>query len=367
MDRRAGARLATVLLVVGGAAAAWVVSLPAPITPIDQRVSEVRFKRVNLPAGGEPRAPAFSPLGQYLAFQTVGDEGAARWWLSLVGRTGVADTVEVVPKDAAEDTRFELGFVWHPAPLLVGVGRVGELAPVLFRAQPRRAPVAVPLLDGERAPGPHAAPAISADGRKVAWIREGRAWQWDRSEEGPRQLGDDADVRRLSYAPDGAEILVEAGEIGGRRLLRRSLSGEADRVLSAADAGHGAWLPSGEAIWVERPAGGPTRVVREGPNGPREVIVGLRPSRSGGLGLSEDGAWVGWGVEDRLLRLTRLSDGRTYGLKTPCLGVDDVAIAQGFGQAWVSFTCSVDDGAETALVLGEITAVLNAPSGEAGD
>ena len=176
---------------------------------------------------------------------------------------------------------------------LLGAAAFGALA--MWLARPRAAPAAAPAQRYLTASERDSLPAVSADGRMLAFVsdRDGRRRIWLKQlaggEEAPITSGPDDAPR---FSPDGSMLLfARAGDAGGLFLVP-VVGGEPHRILAAALSGD--WSPDGRRIAFVRETqleSGPRRILGVvGANGEGERELAQIPGSSAlSLRWSPDG------------------------------------------------------------------------------
>jgi len=130
-------------------------------------------------------------------------------------------------------------------------------------------------------------PDFSADGRKIAFVREGDVWSMRADGTGQHKLtvGPEVDSRP-QFSPDGHYVVFERRAAGGgslRDLYRVNLGGSArPLVTSAYDEHEASFSPDGKAIVL-------VRSIPESGGGFADDVLSVRPSGAGLARLTKTG------------------------------------------------------------------------------
>jgi len=129
-------------------------------------------------------------------------------------------------------------------------------------------------------------PDFSADGRKIAFVRDGDVWSMRADGTGQHKLTSGAQIdSRPQFSPEGRYVVFErrAAAEGARDLYRVNLGGSAHPLLSSAfDEHEASFSPDGQAIVF-------VRSIAETGGGVADDIFSVRPSGSGLARLTTTG------------------------------------------------------------------------------
>lgn len=194
-----------------------------------------------------PGPPVWSPRGDRIAFVRQIDGAVDLWWTTPAD----GEPVPVTTEAGADDPGAVSGFTWTPS----GEALLYVLRGNLYRydvvAGSREELIADGSLSG--------APAMTADGLKVALVRGGKAWVGSFPElEGTVLADDGGSFRELVWSPDGrflaalhsaTERVVEdtAALMGDKVEFLRHDASPADLALIDVDGGVVTWLERGDA------------------------------------------------------------------------------------------------------------------------
>ncbi len=164
-----------------------------------------------------PGPPVWSPGGERIAFVRERDGAVDLWWTDEEREDPIA-----VTREAGRPTpRSVTAFSWTPD----GDQLVFVLGGDLFRHE--IAAGGTTMLIGDEASV--AAPVLSADGTRVAMLRDGRPWIGSFPElAGDYVLDEDATFGGLSWSPDGRFLALTAGD--SRRVVEETAALVGDKV-----------------------------------------------------------------------------------------------------------------------------------------
>lgn len=316
------------------------------------------------PGGGHAANPTWSPDGAWLAFEVNNNADQADLWVvALAGGTpGVPRKLGLAGSGGSSfssSSRFAANPVWIPAsPAFLFEGSTTTGAVRLYFATAAGSAPAAEYLPPTRAPGNLAWPALSPDGRTLAFTSSAsgagdihlysvttgevtKAFNSELPENAP-QFSPDGRTLVFSRKMSGTEDLATWSV--GTTVIQPLLAGNNDQTRPRYAGGKVVYFSN------ERGADHWDIVVADAVPGGARVVVArdIRlPTRSPPQ-LTPDGRAVVWvpqdAAQDHEVRVTRLDGSATVPLDTGFVAVADPTLVTAGGRTWLAFTALPEVG-----------------------
>jgi Tol biopolymer transport system component len=336
--------------------------------------SDARATTVDAGAPGHAYNPTWSPDGKRLAFELDPYEGSVDLYVVAVDgtqATGAPRRIGLPGSTSAFSTQASVAAspAWHPGGQLLFEGSNAGGAMRLYYWAPDR-PQAVELLSVSKAAGDLSWPAVSSDGKKVAFVSDvtgnGDLYLWTQA------TNEIAIVVASTFSEMAPRFEPSSGRIA---YTRKNLGGEDLFVADAAGASS-AWAGGNgdqtRPVWAggslvyftnERGADHWDIAVASGPKNKRIVARDVRLPLRAPPALSPDGKWVAYGLADpksaNRIALAMLDGSRATEVTTDRVACGEPAIGRSGDKLVLAFTALPHDGADwRQLELVDVTAQL---------
>lgn len=328
---------------------------------------------IHLGRNGHVYNPSWSPDGKWLAFEVNQYEGSVDLFVvQLQGTSPAAPPHQVVLPGAgsafAAGNSVSASPNWHPQGQLIFEGSNSGSAMRLYYWAPGRTS-AVELLSSSEVQGDLSWPAVSADGKQVAFVSDatgsGDVYVWNQatnevsslmnsafSEMAPRY---DTTSDRISYSRKnlgGEDIFVWSGGsstawVGGNGDQTRPVWAGNKLVFFTNERGQDHW----------------DIAVSSGPRDKRIIARDVRLPLRSTPAVSVDSQWVAYGLDDPKeggkIMLAKLDGSKQVAVKTGLVACGEPALAQVGDKVLLAYTALPNEGADwRQLHLMDVTSQM---------
>jgi Tol biopolymer transport system component len=332
---------------------------------------DARAETVEVPAAGHAYNPTWSLDGKWLAFELDPYEGSVDLYVVSVDgtRTTAASRRVALPgSTSAFSTQASIAAspLWLPGGKLLFEGSNAGGAMRLYFWTPDR-PQAMELLPATKAAGDLSWPAISSDGKKLAFVSDatgnGDLYVWTQAANDVALLvASTFSEMAPRFEPSSGRIAYSRKNLGGEDLFVADAAG----ASSAWAGGNGdqtrpVWAGSSLVYFTdERGADHWDIAIASGPKSKRILARDVRLPLRAPPALSPDGRWVAYAVadpkrSDRIV-LAAIDGSRSTEIPTDLVACGEPAIGRS-GDKWVlAFTALPHEGADwRQLQLVDVT------------
>ena len=333
--------------------------------------TDARAATVEVGAAGHAYNPTWSPDGRWLAFELDPYEGSVDLYVVAVDGTRTTATprrIALPGSTSAFSTQASIAAspLWHPGGQLLFEGSNAGGAMRLYYWAPDR-PQAMELLSAAKAAGDLSWPAISADGKKLAFVSDatgsGDLYVWNQAaNEVALLVSSTFSEMAPRFEPSSGRIAYSRKNLGGEDLFVADASGASSPWAGGnGDQTRPVWAGSSIVYFTnERGADHWDIAIASGPKSKRIVARDVRLPLRAPPALSPDGKWVAYAVadpkrSDRIV-LAAIDGSRTVEVPTDLVACGEPAIGRS-GDKWVlAFTALPHEGADwRQLQLVDVT------------
>ena len=335
--------------------------------------SDARATTVEAGAAGHAYNPTWSPDGKWLAFELDPYEGSVDLYVVAVDgtrATGAPRRIALPGATSAFSTQSSVAAspIWHPGGHLVFEGSNAGGAMRLYYWAPNRQ--AVELLGASKAAGDLSWPAVSSDGKKMAFVSDatgnGDLYVWTQAaNEVALRVASTFSEMAPRFEPASARIAYSRKNLGGEDLFVADAAG----ASSAWAGGNGdqtrpVWADGSLVYFTnERGADHWDIAVASGPKSKRIVARDVRLPLRAPPALSPDGKWVAYAVADpkrsNRIVLAALDGSASAEIPSDRVACGEPAIGRSGDKLVLAFTALPHEGADwRQLELVDVTGQL---------
>lgn len=327
---------------------------------------------VPLPERGHASNPVWSADGAWLAFELNDFDGGIK--LFAVPVTGANSTGQPtglkVPGAASAFSAGKsvaTGAVWHPDGILVFEGGAGGGSARLHFWMPNGQSPAE-LLNSTQIPGDLSWPAISADGKKMAFVSDksgaGDVFVWDRASGQIEQaVASPQSEASLRYSASD-QLAFSRKNLGGEDLFSVTAGTLEPRIGGNGDQTRPAWAGSTMVYFSSESGDGKWKLMASDAVGKRRVIAsGVRLPYRAPPAVTPDGQWVLYGTADSeasgAIFASRVDGSKTVKIDTGHVACGEPAVVSAGSNLFLAYTALPSQGADwRQLNILEITSHL---------